>query len=59
MNPRKQIIKTDPCPYLVEYSTDDLKKKNKSFRYFLNGHKIFIKNNIESNPQDKDKDPFS
>ena len=28
-DPLKWILKTDPCPYLVKYSLDVLKKKTK------------------------------
>ena len=36
-DPLERILKTDPCPYLVKYSLDVLKKKTKIldiFRYF-------------------------
>ena len=35
----------DPCPYLLEYSPDVLKKKTKV-------SDIFVKNNKESSPQE-------
>ena len=45
---KKQILKTDPCPYLVKYSLDILKKKTKVLDIFYTDKKCFIKNNIES-----------
>ena len=44
-------MKTDPCPYLVKYSLDVLKKKIKVLDIFNADKKSFIKNNIETNPQ--------
>ena len=33
-DPCKRILKTDPCPYLVKYSIDVLKKKTKVLDIF-------------------------
>ena len=52
----------DPCPYLVKYSLDVIKKKTKFLDIFNTDKKSFIKNNIESSPQEiwiLDKDLFS
>ena len=41
----------DPCPYLVKYSFDVLKKKTKFLDIFDTNKKCFMKINIESSPQ--------
>ena len=41
----------DPCPYLVKYSPDILKKKTKVLDIFNADKKCFIKINKESSPQ--------
>ena len=46
------IVKTDPCPYLLEYSPDVLKKKTRVLHMFNTDKKCFIKNNIESSPRE-------
>ena len=46
----QRILKTDPCPYLVVYSLDVLKKKTKFLDNFNTDKKYFIKKNIESSP---------
>ena len=51
-DPWKRILKTDPCPYLVKYSLDVLKKKTKVLDIFNTDNKCFFKNNIESSPQE-------
>ena len=51
-DPWKRISKTNPCPYLVQYSPDVLKKKTKVLYIFDTDKKCFIKNNIESSPQE-------
>ena len=38
----KQILKTDPCPYLVNYSLDVL-KKTKALDIFNTDKKMFYK----------------
>ena len=43
----------DPCPYLVKYSLDVLKKKTKFLEIFNTDRKCFIKRDIESNPPEK------
>ena len=45
------VFTTDPCPNLVEYSSDVLKKKKKII-YFKNEQKCLQKINIESSPQE-------
>ena len=35
MDPWKRILKKDPCPYLVKYSLDDLKKKTKVLDMYI------------------------
>ena len=47
-DPWKRILKTDPCPYLVKYSLDVLKKKTKFLDIFNTYvQKMFNKKNIE------------
>ena len=48
-DPWKWILKTDPCPFLVKYSLDVLKKKTKLL-YFNTNKKYLMKINIESSP---------
>ena len=43
-------FKADPCPYLVNYSLDVLKKKTKVLDIVNTDKKCLIKNNIESSP---------
>ena len=45
-------MKTDPCPYLVKYSPDVLKKKKKVLDFFNTNKIFFIKINVESSPQE-------
>ena len=42
------ILKTDPCPYLVKYAIDVLKKKTTKFDIFNTDKNMKI--NIESSP---------
>ena len=39
-------LKTDPCPYLVKYSHDVLKKKTNVLDIINTDKKYFIKNNM-------------
>ena len=48
MGPWKRILKTDPCPYLVQYYLDVLKKKTKVLYILNTNKKCFMKINIES-----------
>ena len=50
IDPSKQTLKTDPCPYLAKYSLDVLKKKIKVLDSFNTDKKCFIKINVESSP---------
>ena len=50
IDPSKQTLKTDPCPYLAKYSLDVLKKKTKVLVIFNTDKKCFLKINIESSP---------
>ena len=50
----KWILKTDPCPYLIKYLPDALKKKTKVLDIFNMDKKCTIKTS-----GDMDKDPFS
>ena len=52
MDPWKQILKTDPWPYLVKYLLDVLKKKTKVLDIFYIAKKCFKKIYIESSPQE-------
>ena len=49
-DPWKRSLKTDPCLYLVKYSSDFLKKKTKVLDIFDTDKNCFIKINIESSP---------
>ena len=46
------VVKTDPCPYLFEYSPDFLKKKTRILDFFNTDKKCFIKISIESSPHE-------
>ena len=45
-------MKTDPCPYLYEYSLDVLQKKARVFDIFNMDKKCFERNNVESSSQE-------
>ena len=45
-------MKTDPCPFLVKYSPEVLKKKRKVLDVFYRDKKYFIKIIIESGSQE-------
>ena len=51
-NPWKRILKTDPCPYLVKYLLDVLKKKTKVLDILNTDEKCIKKINIESSPSE-------
>ena len=42
----------DPCPYLVKYALDVLKKKIFFLDIFNTEKNVIIQNNIESSPQE-------
>ena len=42
------MLKTDPCPYLIKYSLDVLKKKTKVLDILNTNKKCLIQINIES-----------
>jgi hypothetical protein len=52
MDPWKQILKMDPCPNLVKYSLDVLRKKTKVLDVFNTDKKCLTKNYIELSPQE-------
>ena len=45
-------MKTDPCPYLFEYSPGVLNKKTRVLDIFFTDKKCLIKNNIKSSLQE-------
>ena len=47
-----ESLKTDPCPNLVRYSPDFLKKKTKVLDIFHTEKKYFIRINLESSSQE-------
>ena len=47
-----ESLKTDPYPILVKYSPDVLKKKTKVLNIINKDKTRFIKNNVESSPQE-------
>ena len=58
-DPWKRILKTDPCPYLVKYSLDVLKKKTKFYIFLIRTKSIYQKKYRIKSSRDMDRDPFS
>ena len=52
------VISTDPCPYLVKYSLDVLKKKTKFLDILITDKKCLTKKYRIKSSGDMDKDPF-